>query len=259
MNARRGFTLVEMVVVIAVVGVLAALLFPVLSKGKAKAKRTACMNNLRQINVGVRMYSDDSSDAAPNVGSAASTNRVLLFSGYKELMKSYVGLKAAASTQEKLFACPADSFFPNFILTNSTPGYEHTSLHDIPLLNYSSYSFNGGDNQTRQFGTTNRFSVTFPGLTGLKLASVRHPTRTVLVCETSALAPWSWHNPQWPDLRHGAALTYNDAQNITSFVDGHIDYIKIYWNSAFRYPGGGLSLSSDYNPPGGYDYQWSGD
>ena len=62
---NRAFTLVELLVVIAIIGILAALLLPVLSAAKDKAKRTTCMNNLRQINLGIRMYSDDSSDVSP--------------------------------------------------------------------------------------------------------------------------------------------------------------------------------------------------
>jgi prepilin-type N-terminal cleavage/methylation domain-containing protein len=53
-----GFTLIELLVVIAVTAILAALLFPTLRSAKAKARRTVCMNNLRQINLGLRMYSD---------------------------------------------------------------------------------------------------------------------------------------------------------------------------------------------------------
>jgi prepilin-type N-terminal cleavage/methylation domain-containing protein len=62
-EAAEGFTLVEMLVVIAVIAILAALLFPALNAAKRKAQRATCLNNLRQINVGVRMYSDDANDA----------------------------------------------------------------------------------------------------------------------------------------------------------------------------------------------------
>ena len=129
--------------------------------------------------------------------------------------------------------------------------YVRSSLHDQPVFDYSSYAFNGGDNTTRKFGTTDQFSITTRGLSGVKFSSVRNPTRTVLVGEVSALAPWSWHDPS-PQLQFG------DARNMISFVDGHVRYIKIYWNSK-RYPNGGVSLALDYDPPGGYDYQWSPD
>lgn len=77
---KRGFTLIELLVVIAVIAILAALLFPTISAAKARAKRTTCLNNLRQISLGVRMYSDDSSDATPSLGAAAArTNHFSLF------------------------------------------------------------------------------------------------------------------------------------------------------------------------------------
>jgi prepilin-type N-terminal cleavage/methylation domain-containing protein len=54
-----GFTLVELLVVIAVVGILAALFLPVLGKAKERARITQCLSNLRQIGVGLKMYVDD--------------------------------------------------------------------------------------------------------------------------------------------------------------------------------------------------------
>ena len=62
---KTGFTLLELLVVIGIVAILASLLLTAVSLAVGKARRVACMNNLRQISLGVRMYSDDSNDRSP--------------------------------------------------------------------------------------------------------------------------------------------------------------------------------------------------
>lgn len=58
----RAFTLIELLVVIAIIAILAALLLPALSAAKAKAKRTGCINNLRQLAFAAQMYPGDNND-----------------------------------------------------------------------------------------------------------------------------------------------------------------------------------------------------
>jgi prepilin-type N-terminal cleavage/methylation domain-containing protein/prepilin-type processing-associated H-X9-DG protein len=53
---REGFTLIEMLAVIAIIGVLAALLLPTLGQAKATAKRIRCVNNLRQLGIGLQVF-----------------------------------------------------------------------------------------------------------------------------------------------------------------------------------------------------------
>src|SRR6185436_3163311 len=135
------------------------------------------------------MYSEESSDAPPSPGiPGVVTNGAVLYSGYKQLMKSYVGLKGASSPRDALFACPADTFFPSFVFpdTNMPAQWVREKLHDQSVMDYSTYAFNGGDNVPRNYGG---MIARNPGLTGIKLGAIRHPSRTVLVAETAALGP----------------------------------------------------------------------
>jgi len=260
---KKGFTLIELLVVIAIIAILAALLIPAISAAKNKAKRMTCLNNLRQINLGIHMYCDDSSDTTPATKSGITTTNVPWIA-YKELMKNYVGLNGPSSSKDSIFACPADTFYylGITIKTNGsgTKGnlYVPQSRHDQAKYDYSSYTYNAMNLDPDAPNITTSSSV--PGIGGWKISSIKNPVKTILVAESPAFYPYSWHDPKPP--QSGDWFLFNNAKDMLGFVDGHVSYTKMYWNSNIVHQFMGFSFpfwTASYDPPDGYDYKWSGD
>lgn len=241
---RHAFSLVELLAVIAVVGILAALLLPAMSKAKASAKRTTCLNHLRQIGLAVRMYADDMDDVGP---SKLSEKKSLDgWTAYRQLVKHYVGQNTASSPDDRLFACPADKYHYDF--TKASPkayAYIGKPVHRQIWSDYSSYAFNGGNTRTNAAN-----GATSPGIAGVKLSSIKEPSRTVLLAEYPAFFCFSWHDPQNPKFPH----YFNNARNMMAFVDGHVSYVKVFYD-----PNHGQDEAWQYDPPAGYDYKWNGE
>ena len=76
---RRGFTLIELLVVIAIIAILAAILFPVFAQARESARKTGCINNMKQLGLGLTMYRSDYDGHDPGPGNQGCDGNSLMW------------------------------------------------------------------------------------------------------------------------------------------------------------------------------------
>ena len=193
-NAPRAFTLVELLVVIAIIAILAGLLLPALGRAKDSGRKTACLNNLRQVNLAIRLYADENNDVLPVL---PQPNPYPNGAGayYKELVKRYLSLTGPPSPEQKVFICPGDR-----------------KIFRDRVHAFTSYTFNG-----YEVGPDS-----LPRITGHPLSSIPQPTKAVLVADWTTYFGGTMH--AWREE------LFKDAKNAVTFADGHAAFVKIFWN-----------------------------
>ena len=204
-NEQRAFTLIELLVVIAIIAILAALLLPALAKAKEKARQTACLSNMGEIGVAMKMYADDDSK-----GYLPETAHAVVSNSWIYSLAPYV------AKVDKIRICLSDPKGEERLTNNGT-----------------SYVLNGYTDVSQALDPFGNIRPDVPVYN--KLDAIPHPSEMMIVFESNR-AGYSTgedhtHSSDWlvggwssvlADIqpsRHGTGANY-------LFADIHVEFVK---------------------------------
>jgi hypothetical protein len=233
---RRAFTLIELLVVIAIIAILAAILFPVFAQAKAAAKITSSLSGLKQVALGLQMYSGDYDDmAVPNYGwveNPAVDNNVYHYNN------TWVGRTFPYVKNQSIYFDKTMPEITDYNRTYLDPYYPYEP-YTYTWAWITSFSINV-DGYT-QFGASNNpcTAEADPVASGMRsLTSFEDPAARLAVTPTryGFIQNWSWLRFQWQASqpiadRYTDTFSWNalvfDARRtygqkfIGAFADGH--------------------------------------
>ena len=225
-----SFTLVELLVVIAVIAILAALLFPALGRAKEQARITQCLSNLRQIGIGLKLYVDEHDETFPAHANMPYADppppgRVVYYGalGGRDADLAYKSAPKATNRPlypyvppSEVFHCPADKGLDDWVL------YKPSKYAVIGCSYF--YNSTTWDNRTRQ--EEDGWDDIGDNLSGKKESWVPDPARFIAMYEAPAF--WFENYHHWHYARGRTTVTReelaSDSQRFIStilFVDGH--------------------------------------
>jgi prepilin-type N-terminal cleavage/methylation domain-containing protein/prepilin-type processing-associated H-X9-DG protein len=212
-RAKEGFTLVELLVVIALIAILAALLLPVLSRSKESAKSTKCISNLRQFGLSAQMYWNDNDGQTFAYGGIAANNGDLYWFGW-------IG---SGPEETRAFDPTQGALYP----------YMGAGVDLCPSFDYSSAQFKlKASVPTCDYGCN--LSLSPLGLPPVNLKDICQPSALALLADAAQVntfeAPASVTHPmfeEWyyinQDLDEANGQFRHDQRANAVFCDGHLE------------------------------------